>query len=62
MCEIKKRAYGVLRTHGFAAAAAAAEFFITDLHTDATSSVCQLISCPFSESKLTPIRVIFFEE
>lgn len=44
MCEIKKRAYGVLRTHGFAAAAAAAEFFITDLHTDATSSVCQLIS------------------
>ena len=44
MCEIKKSAYGVLRTDCFADAAAAAEIFIADFHTAATSSVCQLIS------------------
>ena len=41
---VRRHAYGVLRTDCFADAAPATEFFITDFHTDATSSVCQLIS------------------
>lgn len=41
---VRCHAYGVLRTDCFADAAAAAEIFIADFHTAATSSVCQLIS------------------